>query len=353
MVRLRGFFGVLGAAVCVAGLFTACPAASSNNRVGKVGVDIDPNDRAAWTLASSKFNSAEAVSGIYYAAGTIGTLYIFGGSGEYSSSTDGGETWSYPITIGAFTKNGMIRGMSVISSKMVAVGTTGIVGVIATSAATPLTWTAVTNGLEPFAGEQFTGIASDGHSFVAVGTGSNYAKSNDGTIWGSAVYENDANASMSHIICTAANNFVLTFAGGGFGSIALSNPNDTQSELTQAADVLVSSVNSIAYDGTKYVAVGDDGLVAWATDITSWTRVESPCFEDKNNIRDIAYGNDKFVAVAKGRIAYSFDGVEWTQEAEPTFIVLEELCAIAFDPARKQFIVVSEHGRIAYSKANY
>jgi hypothetical protein len=87
-------------------------------------------------------------------------------------------------------------------------------------------------------------------------------------------------------------------------------------------------INSIAFGGGKFVAVGNDGKIAYSTDNgTTWTRVVNSPFDissisDTNyyQIRSIAYGNGRFVAVGSrssgnypGKIAFSTDGITWMQ----------------------------------------
>jgi uncharacterized repeat protein (TIGR02543 family) len=71
-------------------------------------------------------------------------------------------------------------------------------------------------------------------------------------------------------------------------------------------------INSIAYGGGKFVAVGTNGVMAHSSDGVSWNTVADSTFGTLN-ILDIAYGSGVFVAVGTGgRMAYSSDGITWT-----------------------------------------
>ena len=78
-------------------------------------------------------------------------------------------------------------------------------------------------------------------------------------------------------------------------------------------------INSICYGNGKFVAVGNDGKIAYSSDGITWTAVSDSKFET-SHIYGICYGNGKFVAVgASGKIAYSSDGVNWTKVSDSTF----------------------------------
>jgi len=67
-----------------------------------------------------------------------------------------------------------------------------------------------------------------------------------------------------------------------------------------------SHIQSIAFSGGRFVAVGASGKAAYSTDGRTWTAVTTSVFGTSNNaIRAVAYGNGRFVAVGQGgRMAY-------------------------------------------------
>jgi len=74
----------------------------------------------------------------------------------------------------------------------------------------------------------------------------------------------------------------------------------------------------IAYGNGKFVAVGSSdgrlntgGKIAYSSDGINWTDVKTKTFK-KESIRNIVYGNGMFVAAADGIMAYSSDGIYWT-----------------------------------------
>ena len=74
---------------------------------------------------------------------------------------------------------------------------------------------------------------------------------------------------------------------------------------------------SVCYDNGKYVAIADlSNIMAYSTDGVSWTQGTMPSHQ---NWYSVCYGNDKYVAVGlHTTMAYSTDGVSWTQGNMPS-----------------------------------
>jgi hypothetical protein len=65
-------------------------------------------------------------------------------------------------------------------------------------------------------------------------------------------------------------------------------------------------INAIAYGGSRFVAGGGDGKIAYSTDNgESWTEVSDSPFSSNRGIHAIAYGGGRFVAGGDGGIVYS------------------------------------------------
>jgi len=86
----------------------------------------------------------------------------------------------------------------------------------------------------------------------------------------------------------------------------------------------ISDIRAIAYGGGKFVAVGY-GVGATSTDGITWTSVSvGRCWS-------IAYGNNKFVAVGNdGNMRTSTDGTTWTAVSNSTFDSRDTITAIAY-----------------------
>jgi hypothetical protein len=74
------------------------------------------------------------------------------------------------------------------------------------------------------------------------------------------------------------------------------------------------SINAVAYGGGRFVAAGYNGRMAYSVDGISWTEITNHPF---SGIKTIAYGDGKFVAndgnVWGSGMAYSGDGITWTE----------------------------------------
>jgi hypothetical protein len=110
------------------------------------------------------------------------------------------------------------------------------------------------------------------------------------------------------------------------------------------------SFNAVAYDGSKYVAIGyrppgpgQTGYAAFtSTDTNTWTKVD----HDGSEFRDIIYAGSQFVAVGfNGKLSTSSDGVTWT--ARTSGITDKTLHKIIY--AAGQYVVVGNGGTILTS----
>ena len=70
---------------------------------------------------------------------------------------------------------------------------------------------------------------------------------------------------------------------------------------------------SLSYENGKFIAEGEDGGAAYTTDGKKWEKITFPGGAEWNAV---FYGNEKFIALAKGDkgkyiAAYSTDAVNW------------------------------------------
>ena len=117
------------------------------------------------------------------------------------------------------------------------------------------------------------------------------------------------------------------------------------------------TINAIAYGNNRFVAVGQNGKMAYSTNGITWTAAADSTIWDytsgtsttiyKSSINAIAYGGGKFVAGdARGKMAYSADGVSWTAVADSTFGTSNNaIYSIAYGGGR--FVAVGQ--KVAYS----
>jgi hypothetical protein len=106
-----------------------------------------------------------------------------------------------------------------------------------------------------------------------------------------------------------------------------------------------TQINAIAYGNNKFVAVGEDGKMAYSSDGKTWTAVSNSTF-GSDIIEAIAFGNGTFVAVGGGgKIAYSSNGTSWT--AATNILYSPYLRAIAY--GNNMFVAGGGYGTVAYS----
>jgi hypothetical protein len=105
-----------------------------------------------------------------------------------------------------------------------------------------------------------------------------------------------------------------------------------------------NEIRTIAYGNGRFVAVGNGGKMAWSTDGVNWTAVTSHPF-GTGGIAGIAYGNggnavSKFIAVGdKGNMARSTDGVTWIAITSHPFGTDHDISRIAY--GNDMFIAMS------------
>ena len=131
-----------------------------------------------------------------------------------------------------------------------------------------ITWTAVPNST--FGTNAINSVTFGNGVFVAVGGGGRIARSADGKTW-TAVTE-------------------TTFGTNAINSVDWGGPSDNR----------------------IFMAGGENGRMAYSADGTTWTAVSNSTFTT-NEINGISWGSDRWVAVGRGRMAYSnADGTSWT-----------------------------------------
>ena len=71
-------------------------------------------------------------------------------------------------------------------------------------------------------------------------------------------------------------------------------------------------LHDIAWDGTRFVAVGDGGSIMHSADGESWAKASATATEDR--LLGVVWNGSRFVAVGNGgTIVHSADGDRWTE----------------------------------------
>ncbi len=201
--------------------------------------------------------------------------------------------------------------------------------------------------------------------FVAVGTSGKIAYSTDGITW--TEVDSPFGSSTIYSVCYGDGKFV---AGGASGKMAYSTDGVNWTAVTDSTFGNNTTIYSICYEKGKYVAVGGyrvssmtittyHGKMAYSTDGVTWTSIDISAFGNYR-IYSICYGNGKFVAVggrpdtiiqgtstgAGGKMAYSIDGVTWT-EVTNSYFETSEIYSIYHGNGK--FVAGGMSGKMAYS----
>jgi len=147
-------------------------------------------------------------------------------------------------------------------------------------------------------------------TFVAVGGAPNVLTSPDGVTWTSNAAPSGNWASVVH----AQDQFVAVAANSVAGNLAMTSP-DGMTWTAQPGLNVPTNWNSVTYGDDTYVASGDQWM-AYSTDGISWTEAEYFAGQ-YHSWKSVAFADDTFVVVnsaagAVNRVMTSNDGVTWT-----------------------------------------
>jgi hypothetical protein len=199
----------------------------------------------------------------------------------------------------------------------------------------PFTWNIIDG---PFSNTDIRGIVFGNGKFVIVGSGGKIAYSTNCRHW--TVISIPSIGSSDFFRISFCNGRFITHNGHNSKILwSTDGINWEYSEDSVIADI--GMVLDITYGNGKYVAGGHRGM-AYSENGVNWIAVEDSIFGDYF-IWNIVYGNGKFVASSSngGKMAYSTDGVIWTA-IETTFEY--EVCIIY----NNKFIALGRDG-IAWS----
>jgi photosystem II stability/assembly factor-like uncharacterized protein len=278
-------------------------------------------------------------------------------------SDDGGATWN-AVLAGSVASN-ELASVAFGNGRFVAVG---LGGTIFTSN-NAFTWTPRFTPVDT----DLTGVIYGPQGFVVVGAGGTVLTSEFGATWtrqssgteldleaiafaGGIYLATGASRSILTSIDTrewalqgslTQNRFLAAAAGGGmfvvageFGSI-LSSSSPLSSGLDRWTlrnpAALSDDLSDVLFANGLYILTGANGRILTSVDGENWTPRNSGTTE---NITGIAYGNDRWVAVAGQDILVSTDGINWNVTTTWTFPMFR----IAF--AEGRFVAVGDASNI-------
>ena len=270
------------------------------------------------------------------AVGNAGT--IFAGDFNYTSTDPPGVTaWTPPTSIPA----GFVSDLTAVmfsGSQFIALGTDGSI----LTSADGNTWILSTNPVPsggatgPRMNSLAFGIVSNATIYVAVGDGGHIFTSPDLVTWTAAspTGNNLYNVSFPNgsFVATGANGTLLRSAD----AITWTLPNSIQSTS--------NALRGATFGAGSYVVVGDAGTILTSTDGTSWSLI-TPAPPLTQDLRAIRFGT-RFVAVGQaGNVAYSDDAINWLTTSSGS---TANLAAVIFTPG--MYLAVGASGANAVSK---
>lgn len=258
---------------------------------------VTSTDGTTWTAVTSlptnfKLNSAAYGNGVFVAVGDAGTILksdnglTWSQMSPFTSNDLYGVTWSSAynkfFAVGKGGKAGYSNATgtswnlltsgtsqdlhSIVESggRCVAVGTMtgGAASMTITSAdcATGTAWTATAIG----GVVALDKVIADGSTFIAVGTNGNVYSTTDGTTW--QLHTFPVNNIDLHAIAKLGSNYVV---GGYHGVMYKGTSLDSWTQITNANQMRVLDLMS---DGTKFIFVGNNGVIFSSLNATTWSR---------------------------------------------------------------------------------
>jgi hypothetical protein len=280
-----------------------------------------------WTTVT--LSGAQAATGINTIAYANGRFVFGGGGGKIGySAGDTPETFgasaNWTVSTTAFTTSYSIKRIVANGNNLYAVAGSKA----GYSTANPPSFTENSPTTANF-GNQGNSLQAVvyGAQFVAAGSVSadtNFGReTSDGKAWStSSVGTRMAEGAAIGLLTTALAYGNSRYVAVGYdetGSKISYSSGPTSAWTTVTSPFGSSTIRDVTYGGSTFVAVGDDAKAAYSTDTgATWTLVDlSGIFNNENAnykiITGVAYGNGIFVAVGYGKIAYSRDGIAWTE----------------------------------------
>lgn len=287
----------------------------------------------------STFNVTR-VNGVYTVALNVpGTLYTAGNTLTILGTALGGTSPAHDLTITVVAVNSPSGSISRITTagnavppKYVAVasGTTSgaysldglnwvditLPTATAPAGATNNQWRAIAYGYVSNV-SYYVAVARESSAAAYSTDGINWSSANLGDVadWVDVAYGNGTFVAIAE-----------STSGSALRSLS-SNGGATWSLGTLAG----AGARCIAYGGTRFVAVEGNfsNQVSYSTNGVTWTNATLPANDDSSNSNwvDIAYGNNRFVAIAENSAmaAYSLDGITWVKSNLPAITEWDSL----------------------------
>jgi hypothetical protein len=252
-------------------------------------------DGIAWELVTTDLTDATALAW----SPTLSLYVAVGEAGYIATSTDG-RSWN---TIDPAPTTSSLYGAAWLNGRFYAVGEAGII----LTSGNGLDWSVATTPAYTFDLESiaWNGLSGAESLYVATGYGMAF-RSIDGDIWVEAAASPPGFNDSVIWGGGSANCFV---AVGLSGNIFSSTDGETWTRRFLDADPVYAQLDlrEVAWNGTRFVAVGQQGTLLVSDDCITWSIVASGA-----DLRGLAHDGSRFIAVGdNGRVAVSSDADTW------------------------------------------
>ncbi|MCX6856937.1 MAG: hypothetical protein NTV80_18760 [Verrucomicrobia bacterium] len=193
------------------------------------------------------------------------------------------------------------------------------------------------------------GIAWSGTTFAAVGTQGLILTSTNGTTWTPRPLPG-ITLNISEVIW-AGNQFVAvggnrTYSQGALSSLVLTSPDGVK--WTQQTVNSILPLQDIAWNGSLFVAVGQDELVITSPNAINWTK-QTTNILNSYSLNSVAWSGTNWVVVGEGNtIIRSADAVTWETSNAPSNSTSAALNDILWTGT--EFIVATSAGKLWHSE---
>ena len=198
------------------------------------------------------------------------------------------------------------------------------------------TWTGIASGVTNFSTGGF-GVAWGKDKFVAVGSGTNSTLySYDGINWS---ISSTTTVFATQGFCVAYNGLYWMAGGQGTNTLAYSYEGISWTVVTTSTSVFLTACYGLAWNGIRWVCVGTGtNSIAYTTSYSvtpptasgSFTVIASAAANFSTSGNGVAWNGTRFVAVGTGTnsILYSTDGTSWTIASVLTLFTTSGQCVM-------------------------
>lgn len=164
--------------------------------------------------------------------------------------------------------------------------------------------------------QTFDGTSANAQSGIAInGELGNFVQKEDVNVWTPRV--KDTNLGNYNVWRALAYDGTKFVALGYDGYISTSTDGTTWTSIIQNTELGENYWNDLVYNGVSFIALGLHGYTSTSTDGITWTTAVQNTNLGDNNWESLTYDGTKFVALGrKGYISTSTDGITWTEAVQ-------------------------------------